>query len=205
MTTFDWSARWTATWRALSARPFDGEQEMLLQRYDAPARHYHTRQHLEECFVRWDQVRSRAAEPAAAEIALWYHDAVYDTHRADNEAQSADLAAVALTTAGVKAATVGRVQELIMATTHAAPPGSPDAALVVDVDLGILAATAERFDEYEQQVREEYAWVPGILFRKKRADVLRGFLGRERIFSSGAFDADEARARENLTRSLARL
>ena len=205
MTTLDWPARWIATWRTLAARPFDGERDMLLKRYDEPARHYHTRQHLEECLVRWDQVRARAADPAAAEIALWYHDAVYDTHRADNEAQSADLAGVALTTAGVKAATVERVQELIMATTHAAPPSSPEAALVVDVDLGILAAGAERFDEYERQVREEYSWVPGILFRKKRADVLRGFLARERIFTSGAFDADEVPARENLTRSLGKL
>ena len=61
------------------------------------------------------------------------------------------------------------------------------------------------FDEYERQVRQEYAWVPGLLYRAKRRAVLQGFLDRERIFTSGAFDADEARARENLVRSLARL
>ena len=62
-----------------------------------------------------------------------------------------------------------------------------------------------RFDEYEDEIRAEYAWVPGPIFRSKRREVLRGFGARERIYVSGAFDGDERRARENLKRSLARL
>lgn len=203
----EWRARWDATWRALGAAAPVGELESLLARWDEKSRHYHARRHLEECLHRFDAVRARAARAAEAELAVWYHDAVYDAHRADNEARSAELATAAIARAGVtRAAEVAaRVEALILATRHAALPAAPDEALVVDVDLGILAAPAERFDEYERDVRAEYAWVPGILFRRKRREVLEGFLARPRIYTSGAFDADEARARENLARSVAAL
>ena len=56
----------------------------VLARYREPQRHYHTIQHLDECFERWPEIRLHAVRPAEAELALWFHDAVYDTHRADN-------------------------------------------------------------------------------------------------------------------------
>ena len=40
--------------------------------------------------------------------------------------------------------------------------------MLIDIDLSILGAPPARFAEYEQQIRAEYAWVPGILFRPKR-------------------------------------
>ena len=42
-------------------------------------------------------------------------------------------------------------------------------------------ADPARFDEYEDEIRAEYAWVPGPIFRSKRREVLRGFGARERI------------------------
>lgn len=198
--------RWTDVWRALGASAAGpGEGHALLARWDEPHRRYHARPHLLECLQRLDAVRARAADPAACEIALWYHDAVYDPHRADNEERSADLAEEAMARAGIAAPRRADVRALILATRHAVAPAPGDEALVVDVDLGILAAPIDRFDEYERQVREEYAWVPGILYRRRRREVLNGFLARPRIFTSGAFDAEEPRARENLTRSVARL
>jgi predicted metal-dependent HD superfamily phosphohydrolase len=98
------------------------------------------------------------------------------------------------------------VHDLVMATRHDARPATPDAALVVDIDLAILGAEAERFDEYEVQVRQEYAWVPGPLFRRKRRAILEGLLARPGIYATAWFHPRfEARARANLRRSLARL
>ncbi len=55
------------------------------------------------------------------------------------------------------------------------------------------------FDEYELQIREEYAVIPAFLFRRKRRAVLEGFLQRPRIFNTQRFfDLYEVRARENL-------
>jgi predicted metal-dependent HD superfamily phosphohydrolase len=81
-----------------------------------------------------------------------------------------------------------------------------DAEIVVDVDLSILGAAPERFEEYERQIRAEYRWVPGFLFRRKRAKILQEFLARPRIFSTQTFiDRYEQQARANIARSLTRL
>ena len=78
--------------------------------------------------------------------------------------------------------------------------------LLVDIDLAILGADAARFDEYERQVREEYAWVPSIMFRRTRRRILEQFLERPRIFQTAAFyEAREAAARQNLQRSVKQL
>lgn len=60
-----------------------------------------------------------------------------------------------------------------------------------------------RFEEYEQQVREEYAWVPDFLFRRTRGKILQGFLARQAIYATAHFhDRLEKKARENLARSI---
>ncbi len=198
--------RWHATWSALGPTAGDGaEHAALIARYGEPHRHYHTRRHLDECFAYLDPVLRSAERAGEVEVALWYHDAVYDAHRADNEARSAELAVAALAAAGAAPAVQDRVRALILATRHDAPPSTSDEALLVDIDLAILAADETRFDEYEREVREEYAWVPAILFRHKRRSVLEGFLARERIYTSGLFEELEERARTNLRRSLGRL
>ncbi len=201
-----WQQRWDDAWHEIGALGGDAAAlDALLARYAEPPRHYHTVRHLEECFARFETVRARMTDPGEVAIALLYHDAVYDPRAADNEMQSAELAVSEMRRRGASSAATERVRELILATRHAESPPTTDAALLVDIDLGILAADEARFDEYEREVRSEYAWVPGLLFRRKRREILEGFLARPRIFTSGAFDADEPRARTNLARSIARL
>lgn len=216
--TAEWAARWAALWRALGA-PEPHPVEELLARYEEPHRAYHVRAHLAECLARFDAARALAVRPAEAECALWYHDAVYDPRAADNEARSGELAAAATARAGLAPDAVARVRALVMATRHeavaaradASPVGGDavpapiDVALVVDADLGILAADAARYAEFEREVREEYAWVPLPVFRARRAAILETFLQRPRLFTSGAFDADEARAHSNLTNAISAL
>ena len=78
--------------------------------------------------------------------------------------------------------------------------------LVVDIDLSILGASPDRFDEYELQIRAEYAWVDDEAFRSKRRSVLTAFLARPTIFGTAHFRRTlEPGARANLQRSLQRL
>lgn len=199
--------RWRQTWAALDVVVADpGAFDELLARYAEPHRAYHTEQHLEECFAHWGAVRGSAQRPGEVELALWFHDAVYDSRREDNEGKSAELAREAIRRAGLDTAVADRVEALILATRHASPPPGGDAAALVDVDLAILGASAERFDEYERQVRTEYAWVPAPLFRWKRRTLLQELLERPRLFSTAHFQqVAEEPARANLRRSIAQL
>lgn len=197
-------ARWQSTWAGLGvAPPADGVHAALIARYEEPHRRYHTVQHLDECFAGLDDARDLAEHLHEVELAVWFHDAVYDPHRSDNEAQSAALARADGVGAGVPASVLARVDSLILATRHDASPVTADARLLVDVDLAILGAPAARFDEYERQVRAEYAWVPGLIFRRKRREILEGFLSRPRLYATEAFRGRfEDTARANLSRSI---
>jgi predicted metal-dependent HD superfamily phosphohydrolase len=197
--------QWIATWHGLGAAPADGVYEQLLSRFAEPHRHYHTARHLEECFAELERVRSEAERPAEVELALWFHDAIYDPRRHDNEQRSAAWARTVAADAGLDPSVAERVAALVMATRHDAVPEGADARVLVDVDLAILGAPEERFDEYERAVRQEYAWVPGPVFRRERRKILERFLARPRIFETRGLAAREQRARENLGRSLQRL
>jgi predicted metal-dependent HD superfamily phosphohydrolase len=188
------------------AAPATAVFEQLVACYSEPHRRYHTIQHLDECFAKFEELRSEANHPEEIEFALWFHDAIYDTRRADNEARSAAWARATAGAAKLPAAVADRIHSLIMATRHDVRPHEADEKVMVDVDLSILGASPARFDEYESQVREEYSWVPAALFRSKRRELLEGFLRRASIFNTRTFvEAYEAQARANLERSIRQL
>ena len=200
-------AQWHEMWTELDASNPDPKLHgELIARYSEAHRKYHTLQHLEECFEKFDEVRALAEHPAEIELALWFHDAIYNVKRHDNEKKSADWARASALAGGTPAEACNRVHSLVMATRHKAVPRGTDAELLVDVDLSILGAGPERFGQYEQQVREEYAWVPDFLFRRERSAILTEILARPRIYSTAHFrDRHEQQARSNLERSLKRL
>ena len=193
---------WQRAWTGIGAV---GGDDALFARlktaYAESQRHYHTLQHLGECLSAFDSAHTLAERPHEVELALWFHDAIYDIKGHDNEQRSADWAREALRSAGVAADAAQRVHDLVMATRHTAVPSGRDEQLLVDIDLSILGAERTRFDEYEQQIRREYAYVPGFLFRRKRREILKGFLDRPAIYSTPYFhDRLEAGARDNLRR-----
>jgi len=199
-------AHWLATWATLNLAPPTGLCEQLLRAWDEPQRHYHTLQHLTECLVLFDTLRAHAEQPADIELALWFHDAIYDVQGHDNEARSAHWAMEALAAGGIDAACCQRVHDLIMATCHTALPASPDQALLVDIDLAILGAPAARFAEYTRQISAEYAWVPPQVYAVKRRAVLQGFLDREHIYSTPVVAQRlEQHARANLAKAISSL
>ena len=111
---------WQRAWPALAAAG-DGSavRDALLAAYREPDRHYHTLEHLRECIECLAACGDLAERPAEVEIALWFHDAVHDVHRDDNERRSAEQARAALAAAGVAADVVARIDALVMATRHA--------------------------------------------------------------------------------------
>lgn len=178
----------------------------LKSRYSEPHRAYHTLIHLSEAYGVLVECADHLERPDEARLALWFHDAIYDTHRHDNEERSADWARDELLAAGAAADVAARVHPLVLATKHRDPPEGNDARLLVDADLSILAAPPDRFATYERQIRAEYHWVPEPQFREAREKFLRGMLARPSIFNAPAMrELHEAHARRNLEESLRRL
>lgn len=197
-------AAWLDAWRTLcTAAPGEALLAELQARYREPHRAYHTLQHLDECLENLARERGHAQRPAEIALALWFHDAIYDVHRHDNEERSADWGRQALLDAGAPADAAERVHALVMATRHQAQPQEADAQLLVDIDLSILGAPAARFAEYERQIRIEYAHVPPEVFEPRRRLILGAFLAREPLYLTPSIRARlEAQARINLGRAL---
>ena len=201
--------QWVETWRELGVGDSPALRRLygdVLGRYSEPHRHYHTHQHLAECFQKVQDIISLAEHPAEVKVGLWFHDVIYDTRRHDNEERSADWARNAAREWGASAESAQRIYDLVMFTCHAAEPVGIDAQVLVDADLSILGAPRARFLEYEAQVRSEYGWVPDAMFRPARAKILKEFLGRTHLFCTAHFrERYEAQARRNLQRSLVHL
>lgn len=197
---------WEASWRALGVSPDMSLLDTLLRAYSEPHRSYHTLQHLEECFSKLDELRILTEHAAEIELALWFHDAIYDVTRHDNEERCADWAYASMLAGGIGHEAAQRTRNLILTTRHLGVPGDVDAAILTDLDLAILGAPSDRFDEYEQQIRAEYRHIADDVFIKRRRALLQGFLARTKIFSTLLFHAKyEQQARDNLARSLQRL
>ena len=194
-------------WRMVGATGDAAEAfEGLRVRHAAPSRHYHTMAHVLETIAALRASGGSLANPAEAELALWYHDAVYDPARNDNEEASAELATHELRRAGVKEPVVERISAMILDTRHSAPATTADGALVADADLATLGAAEDVFDAYNAAIRQEYAFVPEPVYRAARAEVLRKFLDRPAVYQTRVFRrTHETGARTNLARALARL
>jgi predicted metal-dependent HD superfamily phosphohydrolase len=194
---------WGDTWVSLGRVPPDGLLPELLRRYAEPHRAYHNATHLVECFARFDEASALAEHRGEVLFAIWFHDAVYDPRASDNEERSARWGREIIGSTGGASDEAGRVAQLILSTRHDSLPAPGDSALVVDIDLAILGAGPIRFAEYESQIRQEYDWVPPAIFRHRRAEILRSFLRRPRIYATAPFFARyESPARENLTRAV---
>jgi predicted metal-dependent HD superfamily phosphohydrolase len=205
----DASARaesWEAAWSALGRTAPLGLRQALEEAWSEPHRHYHDTGHLGECLALLARWRGLSERPGEVAIALWFHDAVCDPKASGNEVKSAAWAARALITAGLASETAQRVYELVMATRHDKQVRGRDAQLLVDIDLAILGSPSERFQTYDQDVRKEYASVPGLRYRRLRAAVLRGFAHRPQLYHCApAVDLLEAQARINLAAAISRL
>mgnify|MGYP001607516004 FL=1 len=199
--------RWTALWQRLGAQgDANAVYDNLIARYSEPHRAYHTLEHIGHCLDEFEQVRHLATNPDAVELALWYHDAIYDTKTKDSEERSAALAVEEARNASLPDSFGQSVANLIMATKHTTAPTDPDVQLLVDIDLSILGQTGDKFDEYERQVRKEYEWVAEDAFVAGRSSILKSFLDRTPIYSTRFFfNKYEVQARRNIAKSLARL
>src|SRR6185312_15436443 len=144
--------------------------ERLARRYAEPHRRYHTWEHVVACL----DARRRLTGAALPEVdlALLFHDAIYDPMAHDNESRSADLLVEEGRRAWLGEELLQRARPLVEATRHGEDAAdSEEACIVVDADLSILGADPAVFDAYERAVRAEYAAVDDAAYAAGRAAV----------------------------------
>ncbi|KAF0805896.1 hypothetical protein A6D6_01952 [Alcanivorax xiamenensis] len=178
----------------------------LVSSYSGKGRYYHSREHVSACLRHLDRCVSEIQSPCEVELALWFHDAIYEPLSGKNEKKSADWAQSFVLENGASRDIADRVHRLIMVTEHNAPAKTSDESLLVDIDLAVLGAEPETYQIFEEGVRSEYKMVPWPLYKKKRVEVLKGFLDRPRIFQNEPFLTErEQQARRNLAAAISKL
>lgn len=191
------------TYRGLPA----GLVAALHARYDEPHRHYHDRRHLDAVLDHVDELVGLAGDAEAVRLAAWFHDAVYDPGRTDNEQASADLARALLAAHGAAGPLVAEVTRLVLLTaTHDPEETDTNGAVLCDADLAVLGGDPAEYQNYTDRVRQEYAALDDATFAAGRAQVLRTLLSRSRLFRTCAGQERwETAARQNLAGELAAL
>lgn len=176
-------ARWRALGKALALPPEvrDSVWSEIESRHGEPHRAYHNLTHLADMFAVLDEMTGGEMPPAVS-LAVWFHDIVYDPTSRDNEATSAALL-VHLLGDGVDAALLVETQRLILLTKmHETTPDDSNGRLLLDADLAILGAPRERYRQYAQAIRQEYAHVSDSDFSLGRTAMLDRFLQMPLIY-----------------------
>ncbi len=198
--------QFSAFWRTFSNKAPDDEFERLATASSEPHRAYHNLDHIADCFAQLSLSPEAPREPIELHAAIWFHDVIYKPFSATNEADSAAWAKESLESGGMAPMRAERVAKLILATQHPHEPVDADTYLLIDIDLSILGRGPDVYRQYEANIRREYRWVPGPLYRRKRVEILGRFLERTSIYSTDAFhERYEAPARENLRAAIASL
>lgn len=192
---------WTPLWRQWGGAG-DGKpwHDRVLVAYREPHRFYHTTDHLAECLAGFDGLSAGSDHPHCVEIALWFHDIVYDPRSRSNETDSVEVFWKFAEELRLGADSIDAVRQLILRTEgHSLHDGDRDAAVMLDVDLAILGQSPAVYQNYCLNIRREYEWVPKAKFALSRLRIVAGFIGRSAIYHTSLFHQRfEKQARANL-------
>jgi predicted metal-dependent HD superfamily phosphohydrolase len=197
-------------WRHAVGPAHEGYLDALLLRYGEPHRHYHTATHIMMVIRHLHDMAANAEHQPSPELvtAALYHDAIYDPRSADNETNSASLAARDLAEIGWPGEQCEAVSAMVIATAGhlTADDRVTDTSILLDADLAILGSEPHSYDAYVNGVRAEYDFVDDPDWRMGRGRILQGFLDRPRIFATRYMQERlEQRARANIEAELATL
>jgi predicted metal-dependent HD superfamily phosphohydrolase len=176
------------------------EWAALVAAWSEPHRRYHDLGHLAAVLGLVGELGDAAADPDAVVLAAWYHDAVYDPHRMDNEQVSAERARAGLRGL-VPDERVDEVARLVLLTAgHDPEPDDANGAVLSDADLAVLAGPPDAYAAYASAVRDEYGHLSDEEFTAGRIAVLKRLLALPMLYRLPAVtDEWTPRARANLT------
>lgn len=136
---------------------------VVLKRYNEPHRHYHTINHIHEMLLILQNENDLALN-----LAVIFHDIIYDPKMSDNEEKSAELFKELWK--GDKKLSDEVCQIILETKTHNYT--TPNSRKLLEADLGIFMQTTDKIIEYDKQIFKEYQFVDYKKYREARLDVL---------------------------------
>ncbi|MBK7872161.1 MAG: hypothetical protein IPJ74_16580 [Saprospiraceae bacterium] len=189
----------------LTTHLFDG----IIKNYNSRRRHYHNLHHITSMLELSNVNTPHLQQKDVVDIAIFYHDIIYNPLRKDNEERSARRASEELKELNLPKEKIDLVYNFILATKSHDLQGfdeTSDLAYFLDFDLAILGATWKDYWNYAQQIRKEYEAYPDFLYNPGRVKVLQTFLSKPFIFYTATFRRMlEIQARKNIEQELAYL
>lgn len=185
--------------------------DRLVEGYRHPVRHFHDIGHVADVLSHLDWAAEHVANikalPAddrqvfldSIELAIWYHDIVYDAKSHDNEAESARFMVTEAERLGIDPATVREAAQAILITADHANAKTLAEQIIADCDLHTLGVSWPQFEKNSQLIAAEYAHVPPDAFIEGRRQFMAAILAKGPIYKTKAFaDRYERQARDNI-------
>jgi predicted metal-dependent HD superfamily phosphohydrolase len=203
----DASGTFVSRWQALAANigldrtKSEEIGDYLLAHYSGSDRHYHGVGHIVSMLEGFDTLRAKFEHPLAAELAIFFHDVIYNPSRHDNEEQSAKKMQDVLS--GLVDPTLSETAASSVEATkqHALTP-SHDTNLLIDLDMAILGQPWPVYERYAQGVMQEYLPVYGEMAYRhgRRKMFLEPTVALGNVFLTDAFQHLNSQAIRNLQR-----
>lgn len=187
--------------------------------YTQPHRHYHNFGHIRKLLNTFEKYKSEFEDPLAVELAIWFHDVVYDPQSKFNEDASAELAfTLILKLKNIELAK--KVKELIMFTKWSDGGSfytgtlydlnkdfeyaSNDFFLLRDIDWSGFGLPWDKFQKNGDTLRLEVPYLSDLEYAKKYLGFLNSLIEVHRpIYCSDIFNEKfEKKANENILKEI---
>jgi predicted metal-dependent HD superfamily phosphohydrolase len=194
---------WSRSYNQIYPKPNDLLRDTIIWRYSEPSRYYHNISHLIGSIQSFKQHWNLAENPEVLELAIWFHDVVYDINGYDNEFESYMFFKYNVE---FNQNIEDQIYYLIEATRHDKIETNKDCQLLCDIDLVTLGAYPVLFDAYCQKIRLEYSHIPKEQYNQERIKILDKFLEKPYIYYNKLFrDRFEYNAQTNIKNERRRL
>lgn len=165
-------------------KKLDGDErwtDSLLQTYMEEQRHYHTILHIYSMLICLEKNKNLIKDQTAVQLAIFFHDWVYDPKAHDNEVQSVKVFQAFADELNLGEPLRSHVSHYIEATiTHsltAEDEDDQDLRFFLDFDLEVLGRSPSDYALYASQIRQEYGHFADAEYASGRVGVLESFWG----------------------------
>lgn len=208
--------RWLELCKRLGVKRGPGYHAQLYRRlayyYNQPGRYYHNLDHINNCLTKFDEVKHLLKEPDVVELAIWFHDAIYEVWADDNEGMSAGLANFFIIhLMGLPRKLANKVAYLIERTRYFKDgmwkPGTNDSKYLVDIDLfSGLGGEWHTFHKNWELNNKEFDWKDPNELRRGQLAMFTNFHKRAPLYKTDYFrERYEEQTKSNLERAIKEL